>query len=328
MTDFVSRDASQLGVDRIATTTTATALYNNLFAFSEKAPGAPVLANGYVTQAILAASSVGQGQLKIGTNTLSSGGASGWSSLSGGRYCFLPTAQCAVNNQTDRAETVADAASGGSAYTSPLFGAVTDYGGAEVTVVHYDLQQVGGAASSRINYVTSSPPYDLGDGEIPLFIFAQLSPTGDVVVVHTAEDPVWAHNGPTDIVPSGYDKDGTPFRLVRPKLTAQDRLDLSDPTKRAGILARLRDTPPVAEPITQELKNRDMALIPHPFVKPPAGNRIAMVPVSDALYELGELHDVGENVAGLVARGYIKFDATPLKRVAPPGVIPTTCSWK
>lgn len=66
MTDFVARDATHLGIDRIATSPTAFALYQNLFAFAEKAAGAPVLANGYVTEVMLAANIVGINKMKIG----------------------------------------------------------------------------------------------------------------------------------------------------------------------------------------------------------------------------------------------------------------------
>lgn len=59
MTDFVTLDTDDLGVDRIATSPTAFALYDNLFAFAEKAAGAPVLANSYVVAAMMASNSVG-----------------------------------------------------------------------------------------------------------------------------------------------------------------------------------------------------------------------------------------------------------------------------
>jgi hypothetical protein len=58
MTDFAPLDADDLGVDRIATSPTAFALYENLFAFTEKATGAPVLANNYVVTAMIADSQV------------------------------------------------------------------------------------------------------------------------------------------------------------------------------------------------------------------------------------------------------------------------------
>lgn len=58
MTDFVTLDIDDLGVDRIATSPTAFALYENLFAFAEKAVGAPVLANNYIVAAMIAASQI------------------------------------------------------------------------------------------------------------------------------------------------------------------------------------------------------------------------------------------------------------------------------
>jgi len=78
MTDFVALDTDDLGVDRIATSPTAFALYDNLFAFAEKATGSPVLANDYIVNAMIAnaqvtlakmaASSVGASNLLTGSS--------------------------------------------------------------------------------------------------------------------------------------------------------------------------------------------------------------------------------------------------------------------
>jgi hypothetical protein len=71
MTDFVALDTDDLGVDRIATSPTAFALYDNLFAFAEKATGAPVLANDYIVTAMIA-----NAQVTLGKMAASSVGAS------------------------------------------------------------------------------------------------------------------------------------------------------------------------------------------------------------------------------------------------------------
>jgi hypothetical protein len=92
MTAFVSRDDTNLGVGRIFTSPTAYALYENLFAFAEKASGAPVLANGYVVEAMLGAGAVTTTKLASGeqmttTNVLAT--TAGASVGAVGTYAFL-----------------------------------------------------------------------------------------------------------------------------------------------------------------------------------------------------------------------------------------------
>lgn len=71
MTDFAALDIDDLGVDRIGTSPTAFALYDNLFAFAEKATGAPVLANNYVVTAMIANSQVTAAKLAAGSGEVS-----------------------------------------------------------------------------------------------------------------------------------------------------------------------------------------------------------------------------------------------------------------
>lgn len=69
MTDFVTLDVDDLGVDRIATSPTAFALYENLFAFAEKASGAPTSANNYIVAAMIATSQITTGKIVDGNVT-------------------------------------------------------------------------------------------------------------------------------------------------------------------------------------------------------------------------------------------------------------------
>jgi hypothetical protein len=68
MTGFVSRDDTNLGVGRIFTSPTAYALYENLFAFAEKASGAPVLANNYIVNAMVSNGQLGSEKFQTGTD--------------------------------------------------------------------------------------------------------------------------------------------------------------------------------------------------------------------------------------------------------------------
>lgn len=84
MTDFAALDIDDLGVDRIATSPTAYALYENLFAFAEKASGAPVLANNYIVTAMITDANVTSAKLATGSNEVAWVGARNASISAGG----------------------------------------------------------------------------------------------------------------------------------------------------------------------------------------------------------------------------------------------------
>jgi hypothetical protein len=352
MTSYVARDATHLGADRIATSPTAFALYENLKAVLEKDSTAVsagwVLANSYVVEAMLAASSVSQGKLKTALNTIatSSTGTDGSNQtiLSGGQYCFGPTIQIGAGTGGDRASVVmgvAIATDGASAVALPW-----DVGGTGVNttftsnlsrnteytaVMWHDAGD--DAMTINVRYVQASPPYDLGEGEVPLFVFVQLDKSGNVKQVWTAQDPPWANNGPTVIrpdltlAPEGGSTGGIQVRFER-DVSAEDRAALRDPLKRPEALARIKAASYRVIPITHALKNKDMPLIPHPFASGKPDDVAVMLPIGSLLEELGELERCGENVAGLIGQGYIHISNEKQNRIAPPGVLPVRASWK
>lgn len=81
-------------------------------------------------------------------------------------------------------------------------------GGSMQRVAHF-IRYTGSTSPLTVNvserYVTSSPPYDLGDGEIAAFMFALVDPSGKVVSHYFADDPPWAYNGPTNTWADYYD---------------------------------------------------------------------------------------------------------------------------
>lgn len=161
----------------------------------------------------------------------------------------------------------------------------------------------------HVTYIISSPPYDMGDGEIPLFTWVRLNSNSEIVAIQASETPPWAYNGPTNITPRRVEKNGDKFRTVRSINEETGAIDL------------------VEELITMEIKNRDMGLIPHPFASLDAGDTVVLLDPPDML-ELSEIRKAGESVNELFHNDYLRLDNTPISRCAPTGVMPCKFKWK
>jgi hypothetical protein len=244
-----------------------------------------------------------QGGLSTTTGEVSSSGAD--LTLPGGTYGFYP--QVKVNSNT----VVAHIASAVSS---------TSY------VTNIYLEGAGGAvASAQQRYVQASPPYNLGNGDVPLFAFVWVDALGNVKATYVANDPPWAYNGPTDIR-ADYYRNGKAYQKAR--LTAQQRVDLLDRGKRDAVLEQLANAADVE--VTHAIKNADMPLIPHPFLQNDlAGSSIVLVdPVGAMAEQLAALHSAGESVGGLLHGKYLTIDNTPLACITPRGVVACRAAWK
>lgn len=248
------------------------------------------LASGAVTQAKMASSAVGTSQLRLATGTGSFSVIDAQAlvyTLPGGAHGFYPRI----------------GVSGGSVQQS-TFLALTNTT-SENPYLTVETGVSGATGSWAQTYVTSSPPYDLGDGEIPLFVFARLDAAGNVKSTWVAPDPPWAYNGPTDIRPRYIDDTGRKFR----RCMIDGRAELVE--------------------ITQAVKNADMHLIPHPFVGADPLDRIVLLdPVGKITQDLCDLHDAGEHVAHLLVSGKIAISSDILTVRAPHGVLPVRAHWK
>lgn len=343
MPDYTELDADDLGVDRFATSPTAQALYDNPIAIAEGASGAPriqtgALQNLAVTSAKLATDSVtsakiaddavtqqkvndaaiGQNQLETATGTVSTAGSSNLT-LPGGQYGFYPQISSTGGTMT------------GTISLSGSFGGFTTNIGLSVGTASL--------AEARQRYVEASPPYDLGDGDVPLFIFALVDASGKIISSYAAETPPWAYNGPTDIRPDLYEKrkSGTTFTRGRPLKRVRRispslrlRLQSADPVERAAALLEQASAPLENVVITTAFKNTDMELIPHPFLQNAlAGLSVILLdPVCQVVEQARALHREGESVPRLLHRGLITFDNVPLGRHTPNGVKAFAPKWR
>ena len=313
------------------TTSLMQALRDNPLAIQEGDPSAPkiqsaAIADGAVTQAKIAASSVGQGELKTtyGTVSVRTNGDAVYSSVvtaPGGNYAFNYVGYFAY-----------------SGYSCTPYWYI-DSSGYVRKVRFLANQNVLATVYYREYYVTASPPYDLGDGSIPLFVFVKMR-DGAPTVVYAAPEAPWHYNGPTQIVATR--KDPVSGRSWRRVLSVDAELHNLGLTPQAAIRQGLFTRQSLADrraqdrasgdyaeiEITQAVKNADMPIIPHPFERRPGEKIVLLDPVSPVMLELLELHDQGEDVARLVHDGHLIIGNTPLNRAGPRGVDVVGVRWK
>lgn len=153
-------------------------------------------------------------------------------------------------------------------------------------------------------YINSSPPFDMGDGEVNGFIFLNLNSAGDVVGHYAADVPPWGYNGPTRIRADKIDEHGRKYRRIketRLKSVKEIEQALKEPTD--GEVKAALDFEFKYELITQEIKNRDMKLIPQPFVNLEPGHSVVMIdPMAKEVAKLLKYQNEGEDLFDFYAR--------------------------
>ncbi len=189
-------------------------------------------------------------------------------------------------------------------------------------------------AYQQAYYIQASPPYNLGDGEVGRFCFILIDNERDVIesIYHAKEAP-WHYNGPTNIKADFYRK-GKGYRFRRDMRNFPFTLDeaKADPVKLAEYIAAFKSAPIIEQEITQEIKNADMQLLPHPFF----GNNlerktvVMLDPVCDLNWQLTEMCDGYDqfNLNELIHEGHIVIDNEPINRAGPPGVPVVGFKWK
>lgn len=199
----------------------------------------------------------------------------------------------------------------------------------------------GGTQYAQQRYVQASPPYDLGDGQIPLFMFALVdNTTGDIIALYVAQEAPWHYNGPTYIAADFYDSKGVGFQR-RPQVLVDTtdivtQFNAGTPAQRIALLNKMRADKQIDVEVTQSIKNADMNLIPHPFIgNDLTGKTVVMLdPMASATQDLFENHLIGQwhkDIDGpneLLHAGYLKIGNTEINRARPNGVMSVSLNWK
>jgi len=195
----------------------------------------------------------------------------------------------------------------------------------------------------RTRYIQTSPPYDLGDGDIPLFILLVVEKSsGRILQTSVAEDPPWFAHGSHGL--------GSQSKLL--KSVGLWGVDLSktfmglnptmSPDELRPRLQKLRDFTDeeknkiIKRKWTRKEKNIDMLEVPHIFNDYDANTQdlIIVDPVSNFADDMRALNKLMGNsnyqdggVANLFLDGYIKLIDIIYAARVPPGYTAMRAKW-
>lgn len=246
--------------------------------------------------------SIGQGDLRtsIGVVSRSSIGTS-YLLLPGGEYGFYPRSWRSGNNLGSVSVGILQNA---------LYSLVSTAPNSYISLTCQNNITASPTVNAQQRYITSSPPYDLGDGDVGGFFFALVNNDGEIVSTYLADAPPWAYNGPTSVKADKICRaTGRKFRTVPKKRTLEQIMD--------GAPLEFVD-----QEITQKIKNADMGVIPHPFGEIPEGHHVVLLdPMDDRVRKLIDFQNAGgsEEVSDYISKGKFRLGAE-CKRHCPKGV--------
>ena len=330
MTTYTAIANNEIDEDSEITTGLMTKLRDNPIAITEGSSGAPKIqtaaleqTNGSeaVTTATIRAGAVGQTEIatgavhqdKIDTSTEQDSTTNVFGQLfvlTGGMYTLGFNAWTNTTGDVEHVE-VSHGIHSGPFEDFSWSGSATQQAYAFI-----DAGIAGGTSYTAYcdtRYILSSPPYNMGDGEIPLFCWAAVDNNGVILSMQTSVTPPWAYNGPTDIRPD---------KTIR----------TSEGIKKIKIIKSIDENTGEITEREQEIdhayKNRDMDTIPHPFpLAKSKGFNVVLIDPPDSL-QLRDIADAKMSVNELFHGDYLRIDNSPISRVTPRDVIVAKYKWK
>lgn len=280
------------------------------------------------------AGTIDQASLDTSTGTVDSTTATpARKTVPGGQYAFYPESRAVNGNSGDvYAQIVGTGATGSS-----------------LTTTFRTNAWLGGDVSPsenirlRTRFINASPPFDLGDGQIPLFVFVEINSQGKIIGSYVAPIPPWAYAGPTRLRPDILKRNKRTGKVIN-KILRMSRYELKvekyNRMKAKGLVIPTDDDirlyseaqekeymdEKILVPIDQERKNRDMDILPT-HADPTEGITIGILdpPATERLYEK---HESGVEVADLLLEGHIEVQNDTINRAVPAGVTPVKFRWK
>lgn len=186
------------------------------------------------------------------------------------------------------------------------------------------------AGDLTCEYVSSSKPYNLGHGDMPMMPYLRVNAEGKVTGTAFRESPPWVYAGPTNTETHEkrviINENGQKVGFKKFAKTIKNRVP---PPWEGGNLQEWLEQKEELVEVTQELKHADMHLIPHPFETMEEGDQIVLVdPCSSLVDQLFELHRRKEIVGNLFHYGYLELADEVSGFNAPPGVKVMSARWK
>lgn len=155
----------------------------------------------------------------------------------------------------------------------------------------------------NVLYMTSSPPWNLGNGDIPLFMFAMIDKDKNIKGFSACIDPPWGQNEKVFKKPDGKKFIKEFLDLDKAK---KDRKYYDDFRKKLDAQETVMGDNFLEIEYTQPVKNRFKDLLPVHFGHVPEDHSVIIIdPVSDFCEDLKLLADAGENIAELFNEGQI-----------------------
>jgi hypothetical protein len=268
------------------------------------------LAADSVGQSEIASGAVHQGELDTGQSEVSTALSSASLTLPGGEYGFYPNVK--NDNTGDRV----------GARIANETNALTTY----ASRIYLTTDNQTGTSYANQRYVNSSPPHKIEEVDYRDFIFLHMSPSGEVMSGWIANDPPWYHNGPTKVSPNIKIEKGKKHRRYK---VIPDELKELKKTDRKTYIKEVSKIDYIVEEITPDIKNADMALLPHPFSASDS-NIVIIEPGQSGVYrDICDLFNEGESVLELIHEGYLKVDNSEINTNGrPPGVPMHRIKWK
>ncbi len=325
--DQTKADIDALG---IAASTAATWLTGRTITLTGAVTGASAAFNGSANLSFattLPAASISQAKLKTTTgDVLTNNSSFTHFILPGGSYGFYPALFDNSGSVRNHQAQIINASSG------PALNFASSPGSPYISL----LASAGTTITARQRYVQASPPYDLGDGEILLFVFLAVDALNNIIAMYIAPEAPWHYNGPTDIRATRRDEQtGHTFHIVKDLSRLPESFRAARASKKIARIRAFQEAlaaaPMLEEELTQQVKNADMNLIRHPFVSLPAGSRIIMLdPVSSLMEQFTPelLASNGDSLGELLTQGYVQFGNAPLVRATPSGVQAFSLKWR
>lgn len=184
-------------------------------------------------------------------------------------------------------------------------------------------------AFAQQRYITASAPFNLGNGDIPLFVFAIVgNDTGKVISTYVADTPPWFYNGRPENT-----FDAKRYKKKKNKQNYFYDRPLPFPDKSVDFNAYLEhlSNPQYEEiEITPAVKNLDMDIIPHPFIgNDLTGQSVVLLdPIGSMTEKMRDLHDMGEDVGDLLYGRYLLIDNEEVDAISPVGIKTHKVKWK